>query len=334
MRRKSNRREFMRSAGWFASTGLVVGANPLTGAVGEPLVQTRRVSMGAKLRELLQGPEPIQTILPYDAPTAKLAEINGFKCLFYGGSVSAEQYCLPNIGLLSLPELIDIYEKITEVVNIPMIADADDLGGNPSSVYRNAKALERAGLAGVYFEDLSQETRIRTRSDNNPYADYLDSSFLIPTDQMVANIRAAVDARSDMLICVNCYSQQNIDSPQKWEEAMERGVAYAEAGADVLCFTPLRTVAESRRAADRVKRPLLTGAMGPDEIPTSRMKEAGVMIGVYTRPRPRDISLGAVQRAYAELKDTGVWTDPTRGVLPDGYRAMLNRELEYDRIGR
>src|SRR5713226_9073757 len=143
MARKTTRRGFMRAAGLSATAGLVAAAPALAGAA-EPQAQPRPTSMGAQLRQLLRGPEPIQAFGLYDVLSARLAEINGFKCLFFGGSLTAELYSVPNIGMLSNSELINIYETITGSINIPLIADVDDLGGDPLSAYRNTKLFERA----------------------------------------------------------------------------------------------------------------------------------------------------------------------------------------------
>ena len=324
MKRRTNRREFMRTAGLSATAAGVMGVHPVAGAIPEPQAEAPR-SMGGQLRQLLQGPEPIQTFGLYDVLSARLAEINGFECLFFGGSLTAELHCVPNRGLLSMAELADVYRRVADNVNIPMIADVDDLGGDPLSVYRNTQLMERAGLAGVYFEDLPQGNRHRYQNN------------LMSMEAMVDNIRAALDARDDLVICVNCYAQQPIDSDESWEQAMERGVAYAEAGAEVLCFASLRGVEEMRRAADRVNKPLLTGAMGIDEVggPVSRMREAGVKIGVYERPLNH--ALAAVQRGIDEIKSTGLLTESNRAaaeIISPEVHAQLGRSAEFERVAR
>lgn len=311
MKVTGNRREFIRTAA-SATTALMATAHPMSGSVSEPQAQSRPISMAAQLRQLLRGPEPIQAFGLYDVLSAKLAEINGFKCLFFGGSLTAELYGVPNIGMLAASELAEIYRGITENVTIPLIADVDDLGGDPLSAYRNTKMFERLGLAGVYFEDSPQ---VRQRQY---------SYELLSKQEMVAIIHAAADARSDLVICANCA----INSNTKLEEAVERGLAYAEAGADLLCFNGIepgrpgpRSVEASRRIADRVKKPLLTGNTDPDEIPTSRLKDAGVKVAVYERPL--DIALGAVQRAITELKNTGAMTQSMKEA-----QASLPREIQ------
>ena len=322
---KTNRREFMRAAGFSATTGLMATAHPLAAATAsEPQVQPRPASMGAQLRQLLLGPEPILTFGFADIHSARLAELAGLKCLFLGGSVESEIYAIPNIGMISMTELLELHQRIAWDINIPIIADVDDLGGNPLSIYRNTKLFERAGLGAVYFEDIPQTSRVRY------------STELFSKEQMVTNIRAALDARDDLVICVNCYAQQTIDSNEKFEEAVERGMAYVEAGAEVLTLGGARTVEESKRFSDLVGRPLLTGTLvgtGPGQVPTSRMmRDAGVMIGVFETPA---VVQGAARRAVTELMNTGALSESREMALTRLERdTLLGRSEEYRELAR
>jgi len=247
--RMANRRDFMRIAGLSATTGLIGAAaiNPLAEAAPNPQKQERSTarSMGAKMRELLQEPEPVAMPGHYDLLSARMAELNGFRCLFHGGGIESEDSLVPDHrGLVSPTELVDMHERTARDIGIPIMADVDDLGGDPLSAYKYTKLFERAGLGGIYFVDATTRSEVHYRHD------------LFSTEDMIQIIHAAADARSDMVLCVDCYSHQN-EKPSKddLKRAIERGVAYAEAGADVLYSDAITTIEESKYFADQVKKP-------------------------------------------------------------------------------
>jgi len=273
------------------------------------------------LRQLLQGAEPIITPGFYDVLSARLAAANGFKCVFQGGSIASERHCIPDIGLITMTEFLNLHERTTQFIPVPVIVDVDDLGGNPLSVYRNTKQFERIDLGGVYFEDVTQAARIRYGSDTNT-SNPIQISDLLSKDQMVQNIRAAADARSDLVLCVNCYAYQTWKSNDDMERAIERGLAYAEAGADVLSFGG-RTLEQTKHIADRVKKPLWWFGVGP--IPP------GVKIVIFETP---PVLEGAARRAFTELKNTGELTESNKGAMNREDRERLAFSEEYEQLAR
>src|SRR5437762_13961238 len=128
MPRKTTRREFVQVAG-LAASGLMSSARPLAAAVTEP--QGRAVpqvprTMGARFRELMNGPEPLICPGAYDLMTARLIEVHGFKAAFVGSSVVNQALVgLPDQAIVTVSELVEYYSVIASNVDIPILADGD-----------------------------------------------------------------------------------------------------------------------------------------------------------------------------------------------------------------
>jgi 2-methylisocitrate lyase-like PEP mutase family enzyme len=272
------------------------------------------MSMGARFRALVQGPETFACIGVHDVLTARLVEINGFPSVFIGGStVASNAHALQDNGLVSTVELIEFAARITANIDIPALADADDAGGTPLDVYRSAKAFERAGVGGVSYEDRIRSERLRGNTQ------------VCPTSDMVDRIHAAKDASPDVVMVVRTES---LSAKLSMEETLARGVAYAEAGADMLFFAGMR-IEDFPRAAETVRIPLY----GSFNVPIARAKEARVKLHANTSTL-RDIAMGAVSNALAELKATGMMTNAERNALPQNIEARLTRNQELSALSR
>ena len=307
MSKKSNRREFLRTAGITATTGLMATATPAA-------AQTQRatpISKAARLRQLLQRQEPFYCINAFDGPSARLIELSGFDSVWVGGSVVAMERGLPDWGMTSTQELLDFAIRIANNVDIPTIADCDNGGGSPVTVYRATKDFERAGLAGMLIEDRIRLERIG------------EDAGVIPTAQMVDRIRAAVDARSDMAIIARSDA---LAADLTLEQAIERGKAYCEAGADAILYPGVQPIETTRRAAAALPKPLLS-QMGADRSAAEAIK-AGAHVLFYTS-MVHDIALAAYLQGLTELKTTGTMSKTYNAHrLPNGMTSQLERADE------
>src|SRR6202011_4165451 len=139
MARKTNRREFVQVAG-LAASGLMAAAGPLAAAAeARPASRT----MGARFRELMNGPEPLICANAYDVLTARLIEVRGFKGVFVGSSATNQELlALPDQAIVTVSEIIEYDCVIAANVDIPVVADVDDFGATPLNVYRFAKQAE------------------------------------------------------------------------------------------------------------------------------------------------------------------------------------------------
>jgi methylisocitrate lyase len=314
VQKNTTRRRFLRAAG-FATTGIIAAGNSLTaGAVQPQAQQTSRTSMGARFRALIQGPETVECMGVHDVLAARLVEFHGFRCVFIGGSTGASNgHALQDNGLVSTVELIEYASRITANIDIPALADADDAGGTPLDVYRYAKAFERAGVGGVMYEDRVRSERIK------------GITRVSPTAEMVDRIHAAKDSAPDLLVVLR---SEALPAKLSMEETLARGVAYAEAGVDLVFFAGMK-IEDFPHAADVVKVPLY----GSFNIPRARAQQARIKLAVYTS-NLRDISTGAIHNALMELKTTGSLTNAEKNAIPSNIQARLTRNQELSELSR
>src|SRR6266436_1181365 len=298
MARKTNRREFVQVAG-LAASGLMAAAGPLAAAEREARPAPR--TMGARFRELMNGPEPLICANAYDVLTARLIEVHGFKGVFVGSSATNQELLsVPDQALVTVSELIEYDSIIAANVDIPIVADVDDFGATPLNIYRFAKQAERGGIACAAFDDRMPINRATAYSVPG----------VIPKARMIDNIHAAADARADMVLVARCLAP----TPNKsYTEMLDRAAAYAEAGAD-LVWMGLPTAQDYVKAADMIKKPLF-GVIGGANFPATpaAMKAARMTVG-QTGPVV-NIALGAVDKALSELQATGRMTEAQKGAL-------------------
>jgi methylisocitrate lyase len=298
MATETNRRGFVQVAG-LAASGLMAAVVPFAAAAQEARPAPR--TMGARFRELMNGPEPLICANAYDLATARLIEVRGFKGVFVGSSATnLELLALPDQAVVTVSEIIEYDSIIAANVDIPVVADVDDFGATPLNVYRFAKQADRAGIACAAFDDRMPLNRATAYSVPG----------VLPKAQMIDNIRAAADARTDMVLIARCLAPTPNNSHT---EMLDRAAAYAEAGAD-LVWIGLPTTQDYAKAAEVIKKPLFA-VIGRPNFPATpgAMKAARVAVG--QTPPIVNIALGAVDRALGELQASGQMTEAQKGAL-------------------
>lgn len=182
-----------------------------------------RSSGPRRLRELLTGAAPVVAPGAYDALSARLVEEAGFPAVYLTGFGSAASLLgRPDIGLLTGTEMVDQARRIAAAVDVPVVADADTGYGNPINVIRTVREFERAGVAGIHLEDQSMPKR----------CGHLSGKTVVPVGEMVAKIRAAVQARLDPDFVL--IARTDARAVEGLPAALDRAARYREAGADVL----------------------------------------------------------------------------------------------------
>jgi carboxyvinyl-carboxyphosphonate phosphorylmutase len=177
----------------------------------------------ARLRELLAAPEPLVAPGAYDAMSALLIEQAGFDAVYMTGfGTTASLLGRPDIGLLSGTEMVDNARRIVAAVDRPVIADADTGYGNAINVIRTVRAYEQVGVAGIHLEDQVMPKK----------CGHMSGKEIIPADEMVGKLRAAVAARTDPEFVI--IGRTDAAAVYGLDEAIKRGHQYAEAGADAL----------------------------------------------------------------------------------------------------
>lgn len=176
-----------------------------------------------RLRELLAGDEPVVAPGAYDALSARLIQEAGFPAVYMTGfGTAASLLGRPDIGLLSGSEMVDHARRIAGGVAVPVVADADTGYGNPINVLRTVRDYERAGVAGIHIEDQVMPKR----------CGHLTGKALVPADDMVAKVRAAVAARTDPDFVL--IARTDARAVEGMGAALDRAARYLDAGADML----------------------------------------------------------------------------------------------------
>jgi methylisocitrate lyase len=314
---ESNRREFVQAAaaaasGIMAATGAAAAAAP--NAAASPS------SMGARFRQLLNPSDPLICANAFDLLTARLIQIHGFKGVFVGSSATnLEKLALPDQAIVTVGEIVEYDSIIAQNVDIPLMADLDDLGATPLNVYRFAKQAERGGIACAAFDDRA------TRNRATGYA----VPGMFPLDQMIDRIHAAADARTDMVLIARCLAPTPNGSRT---EMLDRAAAYAEAGADAV-WIAMPTTADYVKAADIVKKPLMA-VFGNGNFPATPAALKAARIAVTQTPPVVNIALGAVDRALTELQATGKMTEAQKGAIPRELSDKVEQVAELNAQSR
>lgn len=203
-------------------------------------------------------------VLPgaYDALSAKIVEQAGFKAVTLGGyPASASLLAKPDVSLLTLTEMVNLARNIIEAVDIPLFVDGDTGHGNVTNVARTIKLFENAGVAGLFIEDQVFPKR----------CGHMEGKQVIPSEEMIAKIKAAVDARKDedlmLMARTDALAVYGID------EAIERGNRFAEAGADIIFIEAPPSVKDMRRVCREVRAPMLANMVEGGKTPILTAKE-------------------------------------------------------------
>ena len=190
----------------------------------------------ARLRALFEAPDILVMPGAYDALSARLAERAGFEALIVGGfSVTGSLLAAPDSSQLGLVELAEHYHRICDAIDLPVFVDADTGFGNVSNARRTTRELERAGVAGFFMED----QMFPKRCGHTP------GKAVVPPEDMVAKVKAAVDARTDPDLFI--MARTDALAVEGLDATIERAARYREAGADALFVEAPRTVEEMRR---------------------------------------------------------------------------------------
>jgi 2-methylisocitrate lyase-like PEP mutase family enzyme len=262
---------------------------------------TAPVSPAGRLRRLLADGELVVAPGIFDGLSAHLVRRMGFPAGYLtGAGVAAAGFGLPDIGLVGMSEMADRVAMVAGVLGeIPLIADADTGYGPPPSVARTVRAYERAGVAAIQLEDQAFPKR----------CGHLPGKELVGVDEYLGKLGAALDARADALIIARTDARAVLGL----DAAIERGNAYAAAGADVIFVEAPRTVEEVTVIAREIAAPklinIVAGGLTP-EVDQAMLRELGYSIAIYPTTGLR----AAANAAAAALRGLG-GSDPVAGPM-------------------
>jgi 2-methylisocitrate lyase-like PEP mutase family enzyme len=237
-------------------------------------------------------------VLPgaYDALSARLVQAAGFEAVYVtGAGLSNSSLGVPDIGLVTATELRDHVARLADVVDIPLVVDADTGFGNAINMARTVRHLERAGASALQIEDQLFPKK----------CGHFAGKAVVPVQEMVQKVRAAVDARSseDLLI----IARTDARAVSTLDEAIDRALLYQEAGADALFVEAPVSVEELQAIGDRLTGPLVANMVEGGRTPLLTAAELGAL--GYSMVLFANVALRVAQRAVtealAELRATG-----------------------------
>jgi methylisocitrate lyase len=270
-------------------------------------------SPGSRLRAAIDAERPLQVVGTINACCALLAQRAGFRALYLSGAgVANASHGLPDLGMTTLHDVLEDARRITATVDLPLLVDGDTGWGSPLSIQRAVRELTRAGAAGVHFEDQVDAKRCGHRPGKQ----------LVATDVMLDRLRAALDARTDSRFAI--MARTDAAAVEGLTAAIDRALAYAATGADLIFAEALTTLDEFARFAAAVDVPVLANITEFGRTPLfslNEMRAVGVRLVLYPLTAFRAMNAAAAS-AYDTLRRDGT----QKGLLP----RLQTRDELYD----
>jgi len=252
------------------------------------------------LKKLVQSSEILVAPGVHDCLTARIIQDQGFNALYMTGyGTSASMLGKPDVGLLTLTEMTWRVSRISEAVDIPLIADGDTGYGNAVNVARTVREYEKAGASCIQLEDQVAPKK----------CGHMTGREIISSEEMAGKIKAACDARYDdnFLIMARTDARTGFGI----NEAIERGRAYADAGADILFIESPESEEEMKTITSSFDLPVLANMVEHGRtpyLPVSRLQEIGYDIAIF--PVTATYAMAkAVTDIMKTLMETGTTTD-------------------------
>jgi methylisocitrate lyase len=254
------------------------------------------ISAGKKLREAISANSPLQIVGTINAYTALLAEKSGHKAIYLsGGGVAASSLGVPDLGITSLQDVLVDVERITNSTDLPLLVDIDTGWGGAFNISRAVKSLINSGAGGLHIEDQVAQKRCGHRPNKE----------IVSKQEMVDRVKAAVDAKTDddfvVMARTDALANEGIDL------AIERSLAYQEAGADALFPEALTTLEEYKMFSKEIDIPILANITEFGKTPLfncEELKDSGVSMVLYPLSAFRAMSKAA-ESVYEEINQSG-----------------------------
>jgi 2-methylisocitrate lyase-like PEP mutase family enzyme len=234
-----------------------------------------------KLRNLLKGGKLLVAPGAFDGLSARLVEKAGFPLIYATGGGIARSMGYPDMGLVTMTEVMARVKNMVDVTTVPIIADADTGYGNALNLIRAVKEFESAGAAGIHIEDQVTPKK----------CGHYDGHLLISEDEMAKKIEAAINARSDPDFLI--IARTDARAVEGLNRAIIRGKLYAAAGADMLFVEAPRSEEEIQEIASKTEIPLLINMFKGGKtplIPMARLEALGYRVAIV----PSSLQLAAI----------------------------------------
>jgi methylisocitrate lyase len=276
-------------------------------------------SAGARFRAAVAEESPLQVMGAITAYAGLMARHVGYKALYLsGGGVAANSLGVPDLGISTMEDVLTDARRIVDATGMPLLVDIDTGWGGAFNIGRTIRSFERIGVAAVHMEDQVGQKRCGHRPGKE----------VVSKDEMVDRIKSAVDARIDPGFVV--MARTDAAAVEGVDAAIERAVAYVQAGADMIFPEAMRTLDDYRRFKQAVRVPILANLTEFGSTPfftTNELASAGVDIALYCCGAYRAMNKAALH-FYETVRREGtqkhiIDTLQTRAELYDflGYHA-------------
>jgi carboxyvinyl-carboxyphosphonate phosphorylmutase len=267
------------------------------------------------IRAILAGDGCVHPASVHDPISARIARELGFECGMYAGSTASLAVLgAPDLILLTLSEFAEQARRITRASDLPVIADADHGYGNALNAQRTVEELEWAGIAALSLEDTDLP---------RPYG--APKPRLIPLEEGVGKVRAALAARSDASLVI--MARTGAVSVTGLEDALARVRAYNATGADALFLTGVTTRAELDAIAGEARLPLVLGTLSDEIAERGYLASRGVRIALQGHA-PFQAAAEAIRATLAALRE-GTAPKALRGLAKPEDAKRWTREADY-----
>lgn len=251
---------------------------------------------GQRFRDAVANEKPLQVVGAINAYAARLAEHSGFKALYLsGGGVAAGSCGIPDLGITTLEDVLIDVRRITDTTDLPLLVDIDTGWGGAFNIARAIRSLEKAGAAAVHIEDQVQQKRCGHRPNK----------AIVPQDEMVDRVKAAVDARIDPSFVI--MARTDALAVEGLEAAIDRARACVEAGADMIFPEAITELSMYRQFAEAVGVPVLANITEFGATPlytTGELAANGVSMVLYPLSAFRAMSQAALS-VYGAIRRDG-----------------------------
>ena len=278
---------------------------------------------GARFRAALAAETPLQVMGAITAYAGLMARRTGYKALYLsGGGVAANSLGMPDLGISTMEDVLTDARRIVDATGMPLLVDIDTGWGGAFNIGRTIRNFERIGVAAVHMEDQVGQKRCGHRPGKE----------VVTKEEMIDRIKAAVDARADRGFVI--MARTDAAAVEGLDSAIDRAVAYVEAGADMVFPEAMTSLEDYRKVKAAVKVPILANLTEFGSTPfytTDELRDAGVDIALYCCGAYRAMNKAALN-FYETVRRDGtqkhiVDTLQTRAELYDflGYHAYEDK---------
>jgi 2-methylisocitrate lyase-like PEP mutase family enzyme len=253
-----------------------------------------------QLKTLLNGNEIVVAPGASSALLARLVELGGFKVVYAtGAGIANMQFGLPDLGLATMTEILETVKRMNDAVALPIVVDIDNGYGNALNVYRTVREFSAIGAAALQLEDQQLPKR----------CGHFAGKAVISKEEMVSKIKAAKDASLDPDLVL--IARTDAIAINGFEDAMERGAHFAEAGADVIFIEAPTTIEQMRQIPQKFKLPTLVNMVEGGKTPllnNRALQDIGFKIVLYANA-PLKAAVKGAQKLLEHLQAAGTTAD-------------------------